>query len=118
MEFIFKTETTMKPYNRKNWWIDGDIIRQVRIGAPCLEKALEKYAEIVNEHFGVSVSKNALLNKLPMYVNTVDGEEKQVGYVITGQTEFRNDEKYCWTKQYVDLWVEVLTIIETEFPAA
>ena len=26
MNYIFKTTTTMKEYNNKKWWIDGDII--------------------------------------------------------------------------------------------
>lgn len=25
-KYIFRTTATMKPYNNKNWWIDGDII--------------------------------------------------------------------------------------------
>lgn len=24
-KYIFRTTATMKPYNNKNWWIDGDI---------------------------------------------------------------------------------------------
>lgn len=116
MEFIFKTEAGMKPYNRKKWWIDSDIVKEARIYAVNLEAALKEYVEIVKEKFGVEISNNALKNKQPMYVDTKYGE-KQVGYVITGQTDFENGN-YKWVKQYIDLWVEVLSIIETTFPAA
>ena len=116
MEFIYKTEVTMKPYNRKNWWIDSGIVRDVRIYAVNLEAALKEYAAIVKEKYCVEISDNALKNKQPMYVDTKYGE-KQVGYVITGRTEF-DDGNYHWSKQYIDLWVEVLSIIETTFPAA
>lgn len=45
--YIFKTTTTMKEYNFKKWWIDGDIITEKRITAANLAAALEKYREII-----------------------------------------------------------------------
>lgn len=31
--YIFRTTTTMKPYNSKNWWIDSGIITEKYISA-------------------------------------------------------------------------------------
>jgi hypothetical protein len=48
-----------------------------------------------------------------MYVDTKEGNVKQVGYVITGQTEFVDSGR--WSKQYIDLLVTIITVIDTEF---
>jgi len=49
-----------------------------------------------------------------MYVGLKTGGEKQVGYVITGLAEFET-QNYRWCKQYVDLWVEIVTVTDTDF---
>jgi hypothetical protein len=41
-----------------------------------------------------------------MYVDTENGV-KQVGYVITGKTEFEDRNNYKWSTQYIDLWVTI-----------
>lgn len=84
--YIFKTTTTMKEYNNKKWWIDSDI----------------------------EISKNALKTKQDMFVDTPDGT-KQVGYVITGKSDFEDRDNYRWSTQYIDLWVTILTVVDTEF---
>ena len=116
-EFIFKTSTTMKEYNRKKWWIDSDIITEKRIKADTLKDALEKYRTRVEDEHYITISNNALKYKNNMYVDGVDGETKQVGYVITGKTEIQ-DDSYKWVNQYIDLWVTILTVIETNFMEA
>lgn len=113
--YIFKTTTTMKEYNNKKWWIDSDIIREIRIAADNIQEALNQYREIASEKYGVSISTNAIKNKSPMYVDTANGDAKQVGYVITGKTEFEDRDNYKWSTQYIDLWVTILTVIDTEF---
>ena len=75
---------------------------------------MEKYKNFVEEE-GVIISNNAIKNKKPMYVDTIDGNTKQVGYVITAQTDFPDENNYNWNKQYIDLWVNILTIVDTEF---
>ena len=87
--YMFTTVTTMKEYNNKKWWIDGDIIRTKYIEANTVNEALKKYQEIVENDNYISISNNALKNKAPMYVDTKDGDCKQVGYVITGKLIFR-----------------------------
>ena len=47
-----------------------------------------------------------------MYVDS-DGETKQVGLVITASTDFSNSCTY--SKQYIELWTEILTLVDTEF---
>jgi hypothetical protein len=113
-KYIFKTTATMKPYNEEKWWIDPGIIREKTIEAENVNQALEKYKEIVEEKEFVIISANALKTKEPMYVDAKPGTPKQVGYVITGKTFFDNDNGN-YTEQYIDLWVEILTVIDTEF---
>lgn len=48
-----------------------------------------------------------------MYVDTKGGE-KQIGFVITGRADFET-ESFRYVKQYVDLWVEIITVTDTEF---
>lgn len=111
--YIFRTTTTMKEYNAKHWWIDGNIVTEKTIPAESVATALEEYRERVeNDHY-ISISRNAIKSRRPMYVDTKGGE-KQIGYVITGRADF-DAENYRYVKQYVDLWVEIITVTDTEF---
>lgn len=112
--YIFKTTTTMKEYNSKHWWIDGKIITEKVIAAENLPAALEEYRERVESEHYITISRNALKEKQPMYVDLKTGGEKQVGFVITGRADFEA-ESYRYVKQYVDLWVEIITVTDTEF---
>lgn len=116
MKFIFKTTTTMKEYNNAKYWIGSNIVPEIIVTADSVKAALEKWREKVGENYSsITVSKNALKTKEPMFVDTVEGDAKQVGYVITGCTEILLDDCYKWVKQYVDLWVTVITVVDTEF---
>lgn len=109
MEYIFKTSCSMKPYNYKKWWIDPGMIPEIRIKADSIPDALTIYAEKADAH-GATVTKNGIKNRQPMYRDTKDGEPQQVGFVITGKSLFRDDENYCWKEQFIDLWIEILTV--------
>ena len=111
MTYFFRTTATMKHYNNKNWWIDGDIIRNVYINAENINEALQEYQEITRDRYGVKISNNALKNKDPMYIDTPNGA-KQMGYVITAKTDFRDDNRHKWITQYIDLWVSISIIID------
>ena len=113
--YIFKTTATMKEYNSKKWWIDSGIVREIQVEAENIKQALKKYREIVMDRNYIEISENALRRKNPMYIDTPTGEVKQVGYVITGKTEFEDRENYKWSTQYIDLWVTIITVIDTEF---
>lgn len=112
--FIFKTTTTMKKYNNKKWWVDSDIVPEIRIKAETLKEALLEYQKRVYEKSYIEISKNALKTKQDMFVDTPDGT-KQVGYVITGKSDFEDRDNHRCSTQYIDLWVTVLTVIDTEF---
>lgn len=113
-QYLFKTTATMKEYNNKKWWIDGDIITEKRISADSVAAALLEYRERVDEQHYMSISDNAIKNKSPMFIDTMDGEALQVGYVITGKTEFQKDSGE-WSTQYIDLWITILTVVNTDF---
>lgn len=117
--FLFHTIATMKEYNRENWWIDRDIIKQIKIDAETLKEALNKYQEIVNENYTINISNNAIKNKQPMFIDCKDGSTKQVGFVITGKDEyFRDDNKNRWTTQFIDLWIDINEISTANFAEA
>ena len=57
-------------------------------------------------------------NNKKWYIDGVDlsgGGAKQVGYVITGKTEFDKGDYTGYSTQYIDLWVTILTVVDTVF---
>ena len=115
MNYIFKTTATMKEYNNKKWYIDGGIVSDMRIDADSVENALEIYRERVKEKHYIDISKNAIKNKSEMFADLSDGSVKQVGYVITGKTEFDRGDYSGYSTQYIDLWITILTVVDTVF---
>ena len=105
MRQTFDTTTAMKPYNNKKWWISDNIIRRKTIEAKNLSEALKKYQDEVTNKDYITISDTALKRKSPMFVDTKNGSP-QVGYVITGSTDF-DDNGRGWVKQYIDLWVTI-----------
>lgn len=113
INYVFETSVTMKDYNKDKWWIDRDIVGPFHAAANNVEEALGEYVEYVNNDCHINISNNAIKDKGNLYVdrnNTV----VQVGYVITGSADFQ-DDLGGWSKQYVDLWIEVITVIDTVF---
>lgn len=108
-KYLFETTATMKPYNRRKWWIDSGIIRPLIIQAETMEKALEQYQKQVQEQYYITVSNNALTHKEPIYRDTPNGDAVQVGWILTASTDFDNDHK-GWVKQYIDLWVHIQAV--------
>jgi len=115
MNYIFKTTATMKEYNHKKWYIDANIISDMRINADSVGNALEIYRERVEEKYYITISKNAIKNKSEMFADLSDGSVKQVGYVITGKTEFDKGDYTGYNTQYIDLWITILTVVNTVF---
>lgn len=113
--YLFRTTATMKEYNNKKWWIDSDVVREIEIEAENVNAALKEYQKEVAEKFYIEISDNAIKNKNPMYIDTITGEVKQIGYVITGKTEFEDRVNYKWSVQYIDLWVTILTVVDATF---
>lgn len=48
-----------------------------------------------------------------MFIDTKNGA-KQIGFVITAKADFRDDDNYKWSAQYIDLWVDI-DIISSAF---
>ena len=113
MKYIIKTNATMKEYDNKKWWIDKNIITEKTIVAGSVADALKNYQKEVADRHYIFISDNALKNKEPMYIDTKNGV-KQVGYVMTAKTDF-SDDYGNWKSKYIDLWVEIITVIDTEF---
>ena len=113
MKFVFKTTATMKPYNSKKWWIDGNCVGEKIINADNTLAALNKYRELVYDKDCITISDNALKNREPMY-DTIDGETVQVGYVLTGRTTFYDNDGNP-SEQYIELWVAMALISRPTF---
>lgn len=114
MHYIFKTKATMKDYNCAKWFIDSGIVSEMCINADSVERALVVYRSRAEE-CGVSISQNAIKRKSAMFVDMPDGGAKKVGYVITGKAEFDKGDYSGWSTQYIDLWVTILTVVDTVF---
>lgn len=116
MNYRFNTDVTMKAYNRDKYWIDRDIVPEIKLSADNLKDALKMYADDVNELACIEISKNALKTKSAMYRDSISGVPKQIGYVLTGKTliENRSDDVSCY--QYVDLWTEISIVQDTVYP--
>ena len=114
MRFIFKTSATMKDYNRDKWWIDEGIIREKIITADSTAEALDKYVKLVESDDYTTITKNAIKNKKAMYIDNENGEAEQCGYVITASQYFQDDDGKV-SKQYIDLWITILTVVPTKF---
>lgn len=114
MKYLFDTTAIMKGYNYQKWLIESDIIKQLVIESDSVKSALIDFKNKVNEKYCIEISNNAIKSKQPIYIDTPEGNAKQIGYVITGKTLFQNNN-YKWSTQYIDLWVEISTIATPEF---
>lgn len=104
--YRFKTSTTMKPYNRKKWWIMHDYVGEVNVKTNSLNEAIKNYAEYLRDKYGIVLSQNAIRNKEPMFRDRKDGESKQVGFVFTGKTTFYDDYGKS-SRQFIELWTDI-----------
>lgn len=114
MRFIFKTSATMKDYNKNKWWIDRGIIGEKIIIADSTAEALDIYVKLVERDDYTTITKNAIKKKEAMYIDNKSGEAAQCGYVITASQDFQ-DEDGKLSKQYIDLWITILTVVPTKF---
>lgn len=112
--YQFRTIATMKERDAKNWYIDADIIRKKWINAETLKNALAQYRVEVNEKDYVTITLSAMRKKSPMYVDTKNGESKQIGYVITAKTSFQRDNG-SWIDKYIYLWVTIDEVNTPDF---
>lgn len=78
-----------------------------------MREALDEYAWNVSSKDYIDISKTALRNKRPMYIDMPEGP-RQVGYVITGKTDMQREDG-TWSTQYIDLWISVDIITPADF---
>ena len=104
----------MKDYNKNKWWIDEGIIGEKIITADSIAEALDKYVKSVESYDYTTITKNAIKNKKAMYIDNENGEAEQCGYVITASQDFQ-DEDGKLSKQYIELWITILTVVPTKF---
>lgn len=109
MRYLMKTRTRVKPADSGKWWIDSDYIKDKIIVADSPKEALDRYAEEENNDFRVSISKNAIAKREPMYINTVDGI-KRVGWIVTGKTLFDKGDYSGYVDKYIDLCIEIVAL--------
>ncbi len=108
--YIIFSTTTMKPYNRNKYWIDGGIIPEFTTNAEDLEDVINKFTVYAEKH-GVEISKHAIKEKQPMFRDFKDGTTKIIGFVITGKTyidDYRAEISY--RRAYVDIWAEIYEV--------
>ena len=104
----------MKDYNSNKWWIDEGIIGEKIITADSTAEALDKYVKLVESDDYTTITKNAIKNKKAMYIDNESGDAEQCGYVITASQYFQDDDGKV-SKQYIDLWITILTVVSTKF---
>lgn len=113
--YRFDTTTTMKPYNNEKWYIDAHIVRPIEVQADSVTEALNLWRNIVQERDYIEISRNAMRTKSPMYSEYKDGRTEQIGYVITGKTEFDKGDYTGYCSQYIELWVSITVVTIPNF---
>lgn len=107
VRYRLDTTATLKERDHGHWWIDKNIVKPVVVTASSITDALKQYRDIVNKQFYVSISDNALKAKRGMYIDLANGGADQIGYVITGATDFDTGNGKS-VKRYVDLWISIV----------
>ena len=113
--YRFETTTTMKPYNNEKWYIDANMVRPIEVQADSVTEALNLWRNIVQERDYIKISRNAMRTKNPMYQEYEAGRTEQVGYVITGRTEFDTGNYTGYCSQYIELWVQITVVTIPNF---
>lgn len=104
--YLVKPCCTMKEYNRDKWFIMSDIMKEREIAADSVNECLALFRELAYNESYITISKSAIKNKRPMYIDTAAGV-KQVGFVLTGLTEFEDRDNRKYSKQYIDIWLTI-----------
>ena len=58
-KYLFQTTTTMREYNKEDWWIDSNTIKDKYINAENLNEALKEYKDLVAKEY-ITISDNAI----------------------------------------------------------
>lgn len=107
--YLFITTTTVKPIDKKKWWIDNKLVSNMYIHANNLHDALKEYQKRIENDYAITISNHAIKNREPIFRDDKNGNSFQVGYIITGKTLFDNGRR-GWINRYIDLWIEIQEI--------
>ena len=109
----YQFNTTVVP-TTEDFWIDAD--DSYTIEAENLIEALEQFYEEIEDNHFINISNNARKRKEPMYIDTKEGNPKQVGYVIKGSTEVEfGSYSGDFRKKFVNIWTEVRELKSFDF---
>lgn len=80
-----------------------------RISADSLKEAKEKFYNVLNDRYYLSVSENAKNTAKKMYRDTPTGEAKQIGLVFKARTEIESNGK--WINKFAEVWTEINELV-------
>lgn len=109
--YLITTRVYMKDFYNRDFWIDENIVRTRRIEAGSANEAFELFIEKIKELGIVDISKNALKNKRPVYIDLVGNVQiVQSGWCVMGSVLFENGKR-----KYMDLLIEIEKLSIPEF---
>lgn len=104
----------------EGYWIDIRNKKQA-IEADTLDEAIDKFVELLDERWGVTISKTARKRSQTMYADYKDGSTKEVGRVFKASMEidFGDGSSHAdWRKKGCHVWTEVYTMENVFLKAA
>lgn len=110
--YLITAKAYMKDYCKGDFWIDENIIGSVRLEAGSVKEAFEIFIGKTRELGIIDISKNALKNKRPVYIDIMGNV--QIGWCVTASTLFENGYSTA-KRKYINLWVEIEEISIPEF---
>ena len=110
--YLFRTTCTVKHYNCHKWYIMSDYVQNIMIKAESIKKALEKYRNILDDKYCITISDHAMKHKEPIFEDESEsGCAIQTGYMLTGKTGFESrSDNIPYTEQYIEVWTTINTI--------
>lgn len=106
--YLFSTQVTE---NSSDFWIDSKIVSNFKVDANDINEAKHKFFDFVYSSSYITISKTQQKKANKIYVDTKEGETKQIGWVFIGSTEI--DFGNQWRKRFVSLWVSVNELVNT-----
>lgn len=101
--YLFESSTICK---NPRFWIDDGIISRKKIAAATLAEACEKYAKEAAAA-GVEISKTQQKRPEKIYIDDIDGNAKQDGFLYKATMDIYDDERGKWTKCRAEIWATV-----------
>lgn len=94
--YLFSTETMISERYQQKYWIDRNLIPDIKISAENLDNAIAKFQSHCEENF-IQISNSGLKKRNGIFC----GLDKQIGLIFVASSEIDNK------KIIVNLWVEI-----------